>query len=167
MDLEPADYDENLYNDYIYGSAEVVGLMCLKVFVKGNEKLYDELKYSAMKLGSAFQKVNFLRDMEYDNAQLGRTYFPNIDFDTITNQQKNEIITDIEKDFDVAILGLMKLDKDSFFGVYVAYRYYRELMQKIKKINMSRLRKERIRVSNFRKFSLILNSRIKIALGLF
>ena len=167
MDLEPADYDENLYNDYIYGSAEVVGLMCLKVFVKGDEKLYDELKYSAMKLGSAFQKVNFLRDMEYDNAQLGRTYFPNIDFDTITNQQKNEIITDIEKHFDVAILGLMKLDKDSFFGVYVAYRYYRELMQKIKKINMSRLRKERIRVSNFRKFSLILNSRIKIALGLF
>ena len=140
--------------------------MCLKVFVKGNEGLYNELKYSAMKLGSAFQKVNFLRDMEYDNSQLGRTYFPDLDFDTITNNQKNQIITDIQKDFDEAMIGLMKLDKDSFFGVYVAFRYYKELMKKIEKINMSRLRKERIRVSNVKKISLILNSKIKLAFGL-
>ena len=166
MDLESEIYDEKLYKKYIYGSAEVVGLMCLKVFTKGNEKQYQNLKPSAMKLGSAFQKVNFLRDIEYDNSHLGRTYFPNINLNKITNRQKNEIIEDIKKDFDDALIGLKKLDKDSFFGVYIAFRYYKELLNKIKKVNMARLRKERIRISNFRKVSLILNSLIKFNLRL-
>ena len=166
MDLESEIYDEKLYKKYIYGSAEVVGLMCLKVFTKGNEKQYQNLKPSAMKLGSAFQKVNFLRDIEYDNSHLGRTYFPNINLNKITNRQKNEIIEDIKKDFDDALIGLKKLDKDSFFGVYIAFRYYKELLNKIKKVNMARLRKERIRISNFRKVSLILNSLIKLNLRL-
>ena len=166
MDLESEIYDEKLYKKYIYGSAEVVGLMCLKVFTKGNEKQYQNLKPSAMKLGSAFQKVNFLRDIEYDNSHLGRTYFPNINLNKITNRQKNEIIEDIKKDFDDALIGLKKLDNDSFFGVYIAFRYYKELLNKIKKVNMARLRKERIRISNFRKVSLILNSLIKFNLRL-
>ncbi len=166
MDLEPEIYDEKLYNKYIYGSAEVVGLMCLKVFTKGNQKQYRDLKPSAMKLGSAFQKVNFLRDIEYDNSHLGRTYFPNINLNKITNRQKNDIIEDIKKDFDDALIGLKKLDKDSFFGVYIAFKYYKELLNKIKKVNMARLRKERIRVSNLRKITLILNSFIKFNLRL-
>jgi len=166
MDLEPEIYDEKLYNKYIYGSAEVVGLMCLKVFTKGNQKQYHDLKPSAMKLGSAFQKVNFLRDIEYDNSHLGRTYFPNINLNKITNRQKNDIIEDIKKDFDDALIGLKKLDKDSFFGVYIAFKYYKELLNKIKKVNMARLRKERIRVSNLRKITLILNSFIKFNLRL-
>ena len=166
MDLEPEIYDEKLYNKYIYGSAEVVGLMCLKVFTKGNEKQYQNLKPSAMKLGSAFQKVNFLRDIEYDNSHLGRTYFPNIDLNKITTRQKNDIIADIEIDFNDALVGLKKLDKDSYFGVYIAFKYYKELLNKIKKVNMVKLRKERIRVSNFRKISLILNSLIRLNLRL-
>ncbi len=166
MDLEPEIYDEKLYNKYIYGSAEVVGLMCLKVFTKGNEKQYQNLKPSAMKLGSAFQKVNFLRDIEYDNSHLGRTYFPNIDLNKITTRQKNDIISDIETDFNNALFGLKKLDKDSFLGVYIAFKYYKELLNKIKKVNMVKLRKERIRVSNFRKISLILNSLIRLNLRL-
>ena len=166
MDLEPEIYDEKLYNKYIYGSAEVVGLMCLKVFTKGNEKQYQNLKPSAMKLGSAFQKVNFLRDIEYDNSHLGRTYFPNIDLNKITTRQKNDIIADIETDFNDALVGLKKLDQDSFFGVYIAFKYYKELLNKIKKVNMVKLRKERIRVSNFRKISLILNSLIRLNLRL-
>ena len=166
MDLEPEIYDEKLYNQYIYGSAEVVGLMCLKVFTKGNEKQYQNLKPSAMKLGSAFQKVNFLRDIEYDNSHLGRTYFPNIDLNKITTRQKNDIIADIEIDFNDALVGLKKLDKDSYFGVYIAFKYYKELLNKIKKVNMVKLRKERIRVSNFRKISLILNSLIRLNLRL-
>ena len=166
MDLEPEIYDEKLYNKYIYGSAEVVGLMCLKVFTKGDEKQYQNLKPSAMKLGSAFQKVNFLRDIEYDNSHLGRTYFPNIDLNKITTRQKNDIIADIETDFNDALVGLKKLDKDSYFGVYIAFKYYKELLNKIKKVNMVKLRKERIRVSNFRKISLILNSLIRLNLRL-
>ena len=166
MDLEPEIYDEKLYNKYIYGSAEVVGLMCLKVFTKGNEKQYQNLKPSAMKLGSAFQKVNFLRDFEFDNIQLGRTYFPDIDLDNMTNIQKNSIIEDISKDFDEALVGLKKLDKDSFLGVYVAFRYYKELLSKIKKANLKELKNKRIRISNVRKISLVLNSTIKFNTGL-
>lgn len=159
-------YNQKLYNQYIHGSAEVVGLMCLKVFTKGNQELYSNLKYSAMKLGSAFQKVNFLRDLEYDNNNLGRSYFPNVNFDAITNNQKNEIIGDIENDFDEALIGLKKLEKDSFLGVYVAYRYYKELLKKIKKTNLQTLKNDRIRVNNFKKITLVLNSAIKSNLSL-
>jgi len=166
MDLNPGMYTTKLYNQYIHGSAEVVGLMCLKVFTKGDTDLYSKLKYSAMKLGSAFQKVNFLRDMEYDNIELGRMYFPDINMNSISNSQKDEIISDIENDFNIALIGLKKLDKSSFLGTYVAYMYYRELLNKIKKINLSRLKCERIRISNLRKIGLILNSAIKVNLRL-
>ena len=164
MDLKSEKYTSKLYDNYIHGSAEVVGLMCLKVFVKGDKKLYDDLKYSAMKLGSAFQKVNFLRDLEFDYSSLGRMYFPNIDNNNLSNQQKYEIINDIERDFNESLIGLKKLDKDSFLGVYVAYRYYKELLLKIKKSNLTKMKDVRIRISNFKKMALILNSAIKVNL---
>tara|TARA_B100001540_G_scaffold77194_1_gene69592 strand:- start:1033 stop:1869 length:837 start_codon:yes stop_codon:yes gene_type:complete len=166
LDLDPQFYTEKLYNEYIYGSAEVVGLMCLKVFVKGDAEKYDELKDSAKKLGSAFQKVNFLRDLEFDNNELGRTYFPNVDFSNITNRQKDEIIKDISSDFNDSLIGLKKLDRDSFLGVYVAFRYYKELLFKIKKANLKDLKSTRIRVSNAKKISLVINSTIKFNAGL-
>ena len=114
MDLHSNNYNNELYNQYIHGSAEVVGLMCLKVFVKGNKQKYLSLKNSAMKLGAAFQKVNFLRDLEYDNIKLGRTYFPEVDFENMTSEHKNKIIESIEDDFDEAFIGLRKLNRDSF-----------------------------------------------------
>tara|TARA_Y100001970_G_C14145847_1_gene809770 strand:+ start:434 stop:1270 length:837 start_codon:yes stop_codon:yes gene_type:complete len=166
LDLDPNSYCSSMYNQYIHGSAEVVGLMCLKVFANGDNFLFDELKFSAMKLGSAFQKVNFLRDVEYDNNELGRVYFPNVNLQQISDAEKNDIITDIDNDFNEALIGLKKLNRDSFFGVYVAYKYYRELLNKIKKINSSRLYKERVRISNVRKVGIVLNSAIKVNLGL-
>lgn len=166
MDLKSAEYTSKLYDNYIHGSAEVVGLMCLKVFVKGDKSLYDDLKHSAMKLGSAFQKVNFLRDLEFDYTTLGRTYFPNLDDNNVSTRQKEEIINDIEKDFTESLIGLKKLDKDSFLGVYVAYRYYRELLSKIKKSNLAKMKDVRIRISNIKKMALILNSAIKVNLKL-
>ncbi len=166
MDLDSRDYDQRLYSEYIYGSAEVVGLMCLKVFVNGDQDKYERLKESAKKLGAAFQKVNFLRDMEYDNNLLGRTYFPDIDFSNITDSEKNKIISEIEKDFDDSLYGIKNLDRDSFLGVYVAYKYYRELLNKIKRVNLSRLKEERIRISNFKKARLVLNSAIMLNIGL-
>ena len=165
-DLKTTEYNVKLYNQYIHGSAEVVGLMCLKVFVNGDEAIYSKLKHSAMKLGSAFQKVNFLRDIEYDNNQLGRMYFPNIDIKKITNLQKNEIISDIESDFDDAIIGLRQLNRDSFFGVYIAYFFYKELLYKIKKANITQLHKQRIRISNFRKIIILINCAIKRTFGI-
>tara|TARA_B100000131_G_scaffold189058_1_gene181951 strand:- start:2003 stop:2839 length:837 start_codon:yes stop_codon:yes gene_type:complete len=166
MDLKQENYNTKLYNKYIHGSAEVVGLMCLKVFTKGNYDLYEKLKYSAMKLGAAFQKVNFLRDMEYDNSELGRMYFPNVNLEKINDDQKNEIILDIENDFSEAFVGLKQLDKDSFFGVYVAYIYYKELLKKLNKVNLTKLKEQRIRISNFKKVSLVINSAIKVNLRL-
>ena len=166
MDLKQENYNTKLYNKYIHGSAEVVGLMCLKVFTKGNYDLYEKLKYSAMKLGAAFQKVNFLRDMEYDNSELGRMYFPDVNLEKINNDQKNEIILDIENDFSEAFVGLKQLDKDSFFGVYVAYIYYKELLKKLKKVNLTKLKEQRIRISNLKKVSLVINSAIKVNLRL-
>ena len=166
LDLDPNSYCSSMYNQYIHGSAEVVGLMCLKVFVNGDNSLFDELKFSAMKLGSGFQKVNFLRDVEYDNNELGRVYFPNVNLQQISDAEKNDIISDIDNDFNEALIGLKKLNRDSFFGVYVAYKYYRELLNKIRKINSSRLYKERVRISNVRKVGIVLNSAIKVNLGL-
>ena len=166
MDLHRTKYTEKLYNEYIYGSAEVVGLMCLKVFVKGDNKKYEDLKFSAMKLGSAFQKVNFLRDLKYDNNNLGRTYFPKINFNKINIEEKNEIIRQINSDFDDALTGLKKLDKDSYLGVYVAYRYYKELLKKIDKMSINQIQNNRIRINNFRKASLMLNSAIRTNLSL-
>lgn len=166
MDLHKKNYTAKSYNEYIYGSAEVVGLMCLKVFVKGDNEKYQDLKSSAMKLGAAFQKVNFLRDLKYDNDNLGRTYFPEINFNKINADEKNEIVKEINSDFDDALTGLKKLDKDSYLGVYVAYRYYKELLKKIDKMSINQIQNNRIRINNFKKASLMLNSAIRTNLSL-
>ena len=166
MDLNKKTYDKKSYKQYIHGSAEVVGLMCLKVFVKGDDKLYESLKESAIKLGSAFQKVNFLRDLNYDKIKLGRIYFPNIkNLKEMTENDKINIVKDIENDFKEAYIGLKKLDKDSILGVHVAFQYYNVLLYKIKKTNLSALKEKRIRVNNFKKITIIINSTIKIHLG--
>ncbi|MDG2463846.1 MAG: phytoene/squalene synthase family protein, partial [Crocinitomicaceae bacterium] len=132
MDLDQIDYDQKEYEKYILGSAEVVGLMCLKVFVNGDEKEYIRLKPSAMKLGSAFQKINFLRDLSADFKDLGRTYFPGVDMKTFNQTIKKQIEADIELDFKAGYEGIKQLPKNSRFGVYMAYKYYYKLFQKIK-----------------------------------
>jgi len=127
MDLQKQFYDQQLYQQYILGSAEVVGLMCLRVFCEGDEKLYEHLKFPAMKLGAAFQKVNFLRDLRADNIELGRTYFPEIDLKQFSLTDKNKIEKEIEEDFTKALLGIRQLPLSSRNGVYLAYFYYKKL----------------------------------------
>lgn len=149
MDLTKKEYNSYAeYAEYIYGSADVVGLMCLKVFVKGDEKKYEELKASAMRLGSAFQKVNFLRDLKHDYESLGRVYFPGIDFESLSNEDKTKIINEINQDFEEAFKGILKLPIEAKFGVYTAYRYYKSLMRKISKTQPDEFLSKRIRVSN-------------------
>jgi len=148
MDLEKQVYNTLLYEEYIYGSAEVVGLMCLKVFCMGNAAQYDALKGQAMKLGSAFQKINFLRDVKADYQELGRTYFPRVDFNDFCDTRKKEIEKEIEKDFAEGLDGIKRLPKQARFGVYVAYIYYKALFRKIKKVSSERIMQERIRVPN-------------------
>jgi len=155
MDLYKSEYhttDE--YNEYIYGSADVVGLMCLQVFVKGDTKKYNELKDSAMRLGSAFQKVNFLRDLKADFEELNRTYFPNTDLSQLDEKSKQEIIKDIESDFEAAFIGIKNLPIEARFGVYTAYRYYKKLLIKLKKTPSTEIKNTRIRVSDYQKASL-------------
>lgn len=166
MDLEPQFYDQNSYEKYILGSAEVVGLMCLKVFTLGNEEQYNQLTFSAMKLGSAFQKINFLRDLKEDYQELGRTYFPNVDMSMFNNSIKKEIEKDIQTDFEEAYKGLINLPKSSRFGVYLAYKYYIRLFNKIKKLDASVILKERVRIPNEQKFALTLSSYVKHQLNL-
>jgi phytoene/squalene synthetase len=146
---------------YIYGSADVVGLMCLKVFVKGNQKQYDNLKNYAIKLGSAFQKVNFLRDLKQDAEELNRAYFPNVDVNNLTEQAKEALILDIKKDFYIARKGVYKLPKEAKFGVYLAYIYYLNLLKKIEKTPANILKEERIRVSNPVKVYYLIKSYVK------
>ncbi|WP_109829935.1 phytoene/squalene synthase family protein [Reichenbachiella versicolor] len=153
-------------NEYIYGSADVVGLMCLKVFVGGDQDRYDHLKFSAMKLGSAFQKVNFLRDLKHDVQNLSRSYFPGINMESMTMTQRDQIIEDIEKDFADALIGIQQLPKEAKFGVYVAYIYYRRLLSKIKSMPLEELTNRRIRVSNTQKASLLLGSYFRYQLNL-
>lgn len=149
MDLTKKEYNTlEEYKEYIFGSADVVGLMCLKVFVKGNQEKYEELKDSAMRLGSAFQKVNFLRDLKHDYESLGRIYFPGINFSSLTNENKDQIVAEINADFEAAFEGIMKLPTEAKFGVYTAYRYYKSLMQKISKTQPDEFLSKRIRVSN-------------------
>ena len=135
MDLHNKSFNSHAYNEYIYGSAEVVGLMCLKVFCNGDEEAYLSLKEPARKLGSAFQKVNFLRDMKSDFAERGRVYFPGVDFDFFTESTKKSIEAEIEQDFIDALDGIKKLPLEAGFGVYVAYIYYKALLKKIKKVS--------------------------------
>jgi len=151
MDLQKIDYNSELYEEYIFGSAEVVGLMCLQVFTEGNTQKYKELKPYAMKLGSAFQKINFLRDLKDDYQILGRTYFPNIDMCIFDNGVKAQIENEIEKEFKEALIGIKKLPNSAMFGVYLAYKYYLSLFQKIKRTSSKEILNTRIRVPNSEK----------------
>lgn len=167
MDLYKSKYlTEEEYKNYIYGSADVVGLMCLKVFVKGNEEKYNELKDTAMSLGSAFQKVNFLRDLKADHDELNRTYFPNTDLTNLNEQSKQDIIDDIEKDFNKGLEGIKKLPMEAKFGVFMAYRYYRQLLKKLKRTPALEIKNARIRVPNYKKIELLTRSYVKFQLNL-
>lgn len=158
MDLHKIEYNSELYKEYILGSAEVVGLMCLQIFVEGNTAEFERLKPYAMKLGSAFQKVNFLRDMKDDNQLLGRNYFPNVDISYFDNTVKSEIEKDIEAEFKEALEGIKMLPHSSRFGVYLAYRYYISLFRKIKRTSANKIINQRIRISNGKKISLMMSS---------
>jgi phytoene/squalene synthetase len=166
MDLEKREYDSEKYEQYILGSAEVVGLMCLKIFVQGNEKEYERLKPLAMKLGSAFQKINFLRDLKADYQELGRTYFPGIDLNEFNGTVKKEIEADIEIDFKLGYEGIKQLPKNARFGVYMAYIYYYKLFNKIKSTQAEVILNERIRIPNNKKYRLFVTSFVRHNLNL-
>ena len=165
MDLYFQDYDTDGYQEYIYGSAEVVGLMCLRVFCEGDCKAYDHLKEPARKLGSAFQKVNFLRDLKSDYVDRGRTYFPGVDFNAFGRDTKQLIEDDIQRDFDEAYQGILNLPRGARMGVYLAYTYYQTLFNKIKQLPASRIQNERIRVPNPQKLALLAQTYLKYRLN--
>lgn len=166
MDLEHREYNAENYNKYIFGSAEVVGLMCLHVFVEGDDELFEKLKPYAMKLGAAFQKVNFLRDVQADNLKLGRTYFPNVDLSKFSTSQKQKIEKEIEQDFAEALKGIKMLPPGSQSGVYLAYYYYLALFRKIKKLPADRILEERIRIPNLQKLILMMKSNVRYKLNI-
>lgn len=157
MDLNPMEFTQESYENYILGSAEVVGLMCLKVFVHGNCDQYEKLKPYAVKLGSAFQKINFLRDLNADVNDLGRVYFPDLNINEITEKDKKEIEREIQLEFDEALVGIKLLPKSARLGVYISYRYYTKLLNEIKRKNSFELMKARIRVSDSRKILIFCN----------
>ena len=161
MDLDKKVYDKDTYEKYILGSAEVVGLMCLKIFVSGDEDEYQRLKMNAMKLGSAFQKINFLRDLNDDFNELGRTYFPGINMNDFNNIVKKEIEADIEKDFRLGYEGMLMLPKRARFGVYMAYKYYFKLFKKIKRTKAERILEERVRIPNRKKARILVTSYVR------
>src|SRR5690554_3017232 len=161
MDLQKIDYNSELYEEYIFGSAEVVGLMCLQVFTDGNKEQYERLKPYAMKLGSAFQKVNFLRDLKDDYQVLGRTYFPDIDMEVFDNYVKCQIEKEIENEFKEALTGIKKLPPSSIFGVYLAYKYYLSLFKKIKRKSSVEILNNRVRIPNFEKALVAFKSYIR------
>lgn len=158
MDLQKKEYSQDLYETYIYGSAEVVGLMCLYVFCGGDQAEYDRLKAPAQSLGKAFQKVNFLRDMKSDHEERGRVYFPGVDFHEFNLEEKIKIETDIQADFDHAYTGIVELPDGARRGVYLAYRYYLKLFHKITKLPPARILKERIRVPDKQKLLILLRT---------
>lgn len=166
MDLSEKIYNEENYKNYIYGSAEVVGLMCLKVFVNGNETLYNNLRPSASSLGSAFQKVNFLRDANIDYSLLGRTYFPGVQMNNFSQADKLKIEKDIEIDFENALVGIKMLPRFSRGGVYLSYLYYYHLFRKIKSLPSSKVLEERIRIANIEKIFLLFKSILKNQLNI-
>jgi len=155
MDLQGESYNQAGYEEYIYGSAEVVGLMCLRVFCDGDDAEYDRLQPSAKHLGAAFQKVNFLRDIKSDFKERGRIYFPGVDFSNFSQEDKKKIETDIEQDFKAALIGIKQLPPPARAGVYLAYIYYLQLFKKIRKLSASRILSERIRVPDFQKMVLL------------
>lgn len=166
MDLERTAYDRGGYESYILGSAEVVGLMCLRVFTEGDSKMYDTLKPFAMRLGAAFQKINFLRDLNADFEGLGRAYFPGLNVDQFDDYAKSRIEKEIEEDFNVSLIGIQMLPKTSRLGVYTAYLYYRRLFDKIRSVPSSRILDERIRIPNTEKIVLAAGSYIRNRLNL-
>ena len=149
------------YKNYIYGSADVVGLMCLRVFVKGDRELFNELKSSAMALGSAFQKVNFLRDLKNDYEQLERSYFPNVNLRELDEASKQKIIAEIEADFHKGLSGIFKLPDAAKFGVYTAYKYYLRLLKKLKRVPSIDIKNKRIRVANIQKVDVLARSYVR------
>jgi len=166
MDLYKDSYSKEEYDDYILGSAEVVGLMCLSVFLRGNEKRYSELKPFAMKLGSAFQKINFLRDLHADYKALGRTYFPGVDLQEFGEEERRSIEEDIEADFTIGYEGIKMLPKDARFGVFVAYVYYFKLFKKIRNKSTEDILSKRVRISDKRKFALFFSSYVRHSFNL-
>lgn len=165
-DLKTICYDEDLYKEYIYGSAEVVGLMCLSIFCEGNKKLYEELKTYAKSLGAAFQKVNFLRDIKSDNEQLHRMYFPGCNFKKFSFADKVKIEDDIQKDFDSAYAGILLLPEKARFGVYVAYKYYLSLFKKIKKLKPAKFLEKRTRIPDYGKVLIVAKAGMRNQLNL-
>ncbi|WP_164111757.1 MULTISPECIES: phytoene/squalene synthase family protein [Sphingobacterium] len=161
MDLQQLDYSPSLYQEYIFGSAEVVGLMCLQVFTKGDTAQYQELRPYAMKLGSAFQKINFLRDLKEDYHILGRTYFPNIDMAVFDNTVKCQIEQEIEAEFREALVGIKRLPHCAMFGVYLAYKYYLSLFRKIKKKSSQDILHSRVRIPDTQKAFVALKSYLR------
>ncbi len=154
------------YKAYIYGSADVVGLMCLKVFVKGDDVQFDALKDAAMRLGSAFQKVNFLRDLKADHEHLERSYFPNVDMNAFDEHSKQTIIKEIEADFSAGLKGIFQLPDEAKFGVYTAYKYYLRLLKKLKKTPSTQIKAKRIRVPNYQKVDVLARSFIRYQFNL-
>ncbi len=166
MDLDQKEHDQASFEEYILGSAEVVGLMCLRVFCQKDEEQYQHLKPSAMKLGAAFQKINFLRDLKADFKEMGRSYFPGIDINTFTEESKKAIEADIDKDFKEAYIGIKQLPSNARFGVYTAYVYYYALFRKIQATPSSTILSERIRIPNNKKYQLLVGSYIKHSFNL-
>ncbi len=167
MDLTKKTYESfDEYRQYIYGSADVVGLMCLCVFVNGDKEKYEELKESAMALGSAFQKVNFLRDLKADYEDLNRTYFPNTNLMELDEESKRRIVNEIKADFAVGYSGIIKLPEQAKFGVYTAYRYYKKLLHKLQSTPPMEIKNSRIRVPNYEKFGLLAHSYLNYKLQL-
>ena len=166
MDLDKTHYNEEKYQQYILGSAEVVGLMCLRVFTEGDKILFNQLKPYAMKLGAAFQKINFLRDVKADNEILGRTYFPSVDLKNFSVNDKIKIEEEIANDFEIALIGIRKLPISSRKGVYLAYYYYTVLFKKIKRLPPHKILSGRIRIPNFQKTVLIFKSSLRHQLNI-
>ncbi len=167
LDLSKSEYlTDDEFKQYIYGSADVVGLMCLKVFVKGDERKFEELRDAAMHLGSAFQKVNFLRDLKADYETLNRSYFPNTNLSALDETSKKAIIDEIEDDFRRGYQGILQLPAEAKFGVFIAYRYYRRLLKKLARTPAIEIKNSRIRVPNYEKFGLLTRSYVKFQLNL-
>jgi len=165
MDLGEQNYTSEKYEEYIMGSAQVVGLMCLHVFTKGNKQEFERLKIPAMKLGSAFQKVNFLRDVNADYQELNRTYFPDVNLSAFSDEDKRAIEEDILKELNEALSGIRQLPRSCRKGVYLAYVYYKQLYRKISRVPAEKVMSERIRVSNGHKFYLMFDSLIRYKLN--
>jgi phytoene/squalene synthetase len=166
MDLDFKIYNDSKYHEYIYGSAEVVGLMCLKVFCEGDQRNYEKLREPACKLGAAFQKVNFLRDIKSDYEERGRVYFPGIDFNSFDKSAKKLIEEDIQKDFDDALIGIEQLPSGAKLGVRVAYLYYQKLFDKIKGLPVEIITQKRVRIPNSQKLSLLVGTYFETKLGI-